>query len=252
MQELEFHRALALAVIAIGALVFVSLFFISAPYGRHTRAGWGPQISNRVGWLLMESPAVVFFSAVYVLGAHAFEAVPSFLASLWLVHYGYRAFVYPLRLRAANKPMPLAIALMAIVFNLINGYLNARWLSALGHYPASWFGDARCWLGVAVFGLGLAVNVHSDNILLALRRPGERDYKIPHGGAFRWLSSPNYAAELLEWAGWALATWSLAGVSFFCFTFANLVPRAISHHRWYRRTFADYPRTRRAIVPWLL
>jgi hypothetical protein len=32
---------------------------------------------------------------------------------------------------------------------------------------------------------------------------------------------------------------------------ANLLPRAIAHHRWYHRTFADYPKARRAIVPWL-
>ena len=54
------------------------------------------------------------------------------------------------------------------------------------------------------------------------------------------------------WTGWAIATWSLAGLSFAVFTAANLVPRALANHRWYRETFPDYPRTRRAVIPWLL
>lgn len=251
MTELQFHRALSFGVIATGVLVFVLLFRITAPYGRHARRGWGPTISSRLGWMSMESPAVIGFSAIYLMGRHALDPVPAGLAALWLSHYVYRAFIYPLRLRAAAKPMPLVVALMAIVFNLVNAYLNARWLSELGRYPLSFAGEVRPWLGIAAIAIGFAVNVHSDNILLALRSPGDQSYKIPHGGAFRWLSSPNYAAELLEWAGWALATWSLAGLAFFLFTFANLAPRALTHHAWYRRTFAEYPRARRALIPFL-
>jgi hypothetical protein len=56
----------------------------------------------------------------------------------------------------------------------------------------------------------------------------------------------------MMWTGWAVATWSLAGLSFALFTAANLIPRAVSHHRWYRRTFADYPRRRKAVIPGLL
>ena len=52
-------------------------------------------------------------------------------------------------------------------------------------------------------------------------------------------------------SGWALATWSLAGLSFLCFSLANLAPRALAHHRWYHQTFADYPKQRRALIPWL-
>lgn len=43
-----------------------------------------------------------------------------------------------------------------------------------------------------------------------------------------------------------------AGLVFVLFTLANLVPRAINSHRWYRATFPDYPPERKAIVPFLL
>ncbi len=95
------------------------------------------------------------------------------------------------------------------------------------------------------------MNLHSDAVLLNLRAPGDATYRVPRGGLFQWVSSPNYLGELLEWTGWALATWSVAGASFAVFTAANLVPRARNHHRWYRATFADYPRERRALVPYV-
>jgi protein-S-isoprenylcysteine O-methyltransferase Ste14 len=69
---------------------------------------------------------------------------------------------------------------------------------------------------------------------------------------YRFVSAPNYLGELIEWTGWAVLTWSAAGATFAFFTAANLVPRALTHHRWYRETFDDYPPERRAIVPFLL
>ena len=39
---------------------------------------------------------------------------------------------------------------------------------------------------------------------------------------------------------------------FFIWTFINLVPRAISHHKWYKDNFKDYPKNRKAIIPKLL
>ena len=72
---------------------------------------------------------------------------------------------------------------------------------------------------------------------------------MPQGRLFRWVSCPNYLGETIEWAGWAIATWSMAGAAFAFWTAANLVPRAVAHHRWYRQKFPDYPNQRRAILP---
>ena len=76
--------------------------------------------------------------------------------------------------------------------------------------------------------------------------------ELPATVMFLYVSCPNYLGELLEWAGWALATWSLGGLAFFVYTAANLVPRARSNHRWYRGRFEDYPESRRAVIPGLI
>jgi 3-oxo-5-alpha-steroid 4-dehydrogenase 1 len=85
-----------------------------------------------------------------------------------------------------------------------------------------------------------------------LRSDGTPGYRIPRGGAFEYVSAANYFGEIVLWTGWAVMSWTAAGALFAIFTVSNLLPRALSHHRWYREQFADYPRERRALIPWLL
>ena len=58
--------------------------------------------------------------------------------------------------------------------------------------------------------------------------------------------------EIMEWIGWAVLTWSLAGLTFVIWTTANLLPRAVSHHKWYKEEFEDYPENRKALIPFIL
>ena len=255
MSELEqqFFDALVLASFIAAGVVFVVLFFVHAPYGRHLRAGWGPTIANRTGWMIMETPAVLAIAACFFWG-NGLEVHPGALALLflWELHYIHRAFVFPFRISPVGKRMPLSIVAMAIVFNLSNGYLNGRYLGLhAGDYGPAWLAEPRFIAGTIVFLFGLGINLHSDRILLSLRKPGETGYKIPRGGLFRWVSCPNYLSECVQWTGWAIATWSIPGLLFAVWTAANLVPRAHAHHRWYKETFEDYPADRKAIVPYI-
>ena len=80
----------------------------------------------------------------------------------------------------------------------------------------------------------------------------EKDFWIPEGFLYRWVSCPNYLGEIIQWTGFAVAMNALAGWSFVCWTIANLLPRALRHHQWYIQQFEDYPASRRAIVPGIL
>lgn len=252
MSEVALHAALSWTVLGLAVPTFLVLRFVSAPYGRHARAGWGPTLPSRIGWIAMEAVAFVGFALVFALGPGRADLVPVLLASMWLVHYGHRAFVFPFRLRASGKRIPLAIVAMGALFNTLNAYLNGRWLSAFGEYTVAWLRDPRFILGVTLFVTGFAINVWADQVLIRLRAPGESGYKIPRGGLYERVSCPNYLGELMEWTGFALACWSLPALAFAVYTAANLVPRALTHHAWYRQRFPDYPRERKAIVPFVL
>ena len=53
--------------IGIGVITFFILLFISAPYGRHLRSGWGPLLPKRLGWILMETPALYVMWLFYFI-----------------------------------------------------------------------------------------------------------------------------------------------------------------------------------------
>lgn len=185
-------------------------------------------------------------------GERWLRPAPLALFTLWQVHYVHRAFVFPFRTHC-GKPMTLLVAaFVALLVTAPYGYLNGRQLSHFGEYPTSWLADPRFLAGCALFIAGFVINFQSDTILMKLRKPGETGHRLPRGGLFRWVSSPNYFGELVEWSGFALATWSLAGLAFAVWGAANLVPRALANHRWYRETFADYPGERRALIPGVL
>lgn len=247
-----------LAILAAAPLVFVLLVFISAPYGRYYRAGWGPSVSSRAGWILMESPSalippILILAGALRDGAPRPGAVSVFLLALWEVHYVYRAFAYPFLMSKSGKRFPLSVVLFAWIFNGLNAYANAAFLAS----PAAAALDSRTPVlrlaaGCVLFIAGFLIHTRADRMLRALRERGGTGYSVPRGWLFEYVVSPNYLGEMIEWCGWALACWSLPALAFAVFTAANLVPRAMSHRRWYERTFEDFPRARKSVIPFLL
>jgi protein-S-isoprenylcysteine O-methyltransferase Ste14 len=244
------YTVLILIDFALAGIVFITLFFVSAPYGRHTRKGWGATLPNNLGWIIMESPSAILFATLFIFGSAPKNITAIIFLLLWEAHYLHRAFIYPLTISDPAKRMPILITLMGFFFNTFNSYTNARWLfSFSGGYSIKWLLDPRFIVGVSIFIAGFIINRWADQVLRGLRKPGELDYKIPKGGLYRWLSCPNYFGEIIEWFGWALATWSLAGLGFAVWTFANLAPRAVEHHKWYHAKFKEYPVKRKALIP---
>jgi hypothetical protein len=246
------YRTLALLEMALAVPTFFALRRLTAPYGRHARSGWGPALPPRTGWLLMEAPAPIVFAVAFAGGAHRGGAVPLALLAAWQLHYVYRAFLYPFLLRGDRSPIPATVVLLGAAFNVLNAWINARAVSAEAARAPAWFGDPRFVAGMALFAAGFALHVACDGALRRLRVPGAGGYAVPRGGAFEWVSCPNYLGEIAQWTGWALATWSLAGLAFAVYTAANLAPRALAHHAWYRRRFPGYPARRRALFPFVL
>lgn len=241
--------------IAIAIIIFPMVLFISAPYGRHTTNRWGPLIDNRLGWILMELPALVVFAAFYLTGTGERPSITWFFFSLWVIHYVNRTLIFPFRLRTTGKKMPVAIVFMALAFNLVNGFINGYFLGSLAtyeQYPADYIAQPNVVAGFVLFAFGMAVNWYHDTVLINLRKPGDSGYIIPRKGLFRFISCPNHFGEIVEWTGFAIMVWSWPALAFAVWTAANLLPRALQHHRWYREKFADYPSERKAVFPFIL
>lgn len=232
---------------AMAVVVFVALFFFKAGYGYLSNSKWGPKISNKVAWVLMEAPAFLFllyYTVRFALsGADTgnSKVVLYVMAGLFLLHYFQRSFIFPLLMRGKSK-MPVAVMLMGLVFNTLNAYMIGGWLFEMapsGMYTTAWFHSPQFIIGLLVFFLGMGINLHSDHVIRNLRKPGDTKHYIPRKGFYKYVTSANYFGELTEWIGYAILTWSPAGVLFAVWTFANLGPRAKSLTEKYIEEFGE-------------
>ena len=152
-----------------------------------------------------------------------------------------------------SKKMPVLVMFMAVFFNFVNSYTNGKYLGEIpGGYNITWLSSPFFIIGIFLFFSGMIINKRADYQLQKLRSAVDTGYKIPYGGMFKFISSPNYFGEIVEWIGFAVLCRNLPALAFCIWTIANLLPRAISHHRWYKNTFKDYPADRKALIPFIL
>lgn len=234
-----------MAVMAV--IVFAALFYFKAGYGYLSTSKWGPSIGNKVAWILMEAPAFCFMLYYTLKFASAdidtgnSKTVLYIMAGFYLLHYFQRSFIFPLMMRGKSR-MPIIIMLMGLVFNILNAYMIGGWLygeAPSGMYGKDWLYSPQFIIGTLIFIGGMLINLHSDHVIRNLRKPGDTKHYIPRKGFYKYVTSANYFGELTEWIGYAILTWSPAGLLFAIWTFANLGPRAKSLTEKYEAEFGE-------------
>lgn len=253
MQEAFNIFLLVMAIIAV--VVFVALFFVNAGYGKFYNKRWGPTLDNHLGWFLMEAPVFVAMLVLWWLSDRRGDYVRLVFLLLFEAHYFHRSFIFPLQLRGHSR-MPWAIVGMGALFNTLNAFMQGGWIfyiSPADMYPASWLRSLPFIAGVVIFAAGMFINIQSDTIIRNLRQPGDTAHYLPKGGMFRYVAGANYLGEFMEWAGFALLTWSWAGAVFALWTFANLAPRAARTHDLYASEFPEEfdPQKVKRIIPFI-
>jgi 3-oxo-5-alpha-steroid 4-dehydrogenase 1 len=235
--------------------VCVALYFVDAGYGPLFNRKWGRTLNNKAGWVLMEAPVFIGMALLWWFSARRMEPVRLCIFGLFQLHYFQRAFIFPFLMRGRSR-MPVGIVAMGMLFNVLNALLQGGWLfyvSAPGRYPTGWLLTPQFSVGTLLFFGGMLINLHSDHIIRALRKPGDARHYLPTGGLFNYVTSANYLGEVVEWLGFALLTWSWAGAIFAGWTLANLTPRAAALHKRYAAEFgAAFTRQhRKRILPFI-
>lgn len=255
MFDPDIFQTIAYTMLILAVFVFLVLQKVTAGYGIAYSRKWGPALPNRIGWILMECPVFIAMILIWISSPRRAELPLVVMTSLFLLHYFQRSFIFPLLMKGKSR-MPLVIILLGVCFNLVNAYLIGGWLfyvSPADTYPVSWLSSPLFIIGTIIFFVGMAVNCHSDYIIRHLRKPGDTRHYIPRGGMYRYVTSANYFGEIVEWTGFAILTWSLPGLVFLVWTFANLGPRARSLHARYISEFGDEYADlgRRYIIPFI-
>ncbi|XP_057646181.1 3-oxo-5-alpha-steroid 4-dehydrogenase 1 [Chionomys nivalis] len=231
---------------------FVLLSYVGSPYGRYSWQHPGVQVPARPAWFLQELPSMVWplYECVRPAATRLSSLPNRVLLAMFLIHYVQRTLVFSVLIRG-GKPTPLISFIGAVLFCTFNGYLQSRYLSQFAEYADDWVAQPCFLTGFALWLIGMVVNIHSDHILRNLRKPGDTGYKIPRGGLFEYVTAANYLGEIVEWCGFALASWSPPGGAFALFTISTLLTRARQHHQWYHEKFEDYPKWRKILIPFV-
>ena len=129
-----------ITVAAIAVVVFISLYFVDAGYGKMISSKWGPTLPNKIGWCLMECPVFIVMLVLWATSEVKFSLPYLVFFLLFELHYFHRSFVFPFLLKGKSR-MPIAIMLLSICFNLTNGFIQGWWLfriaPAEGYYPGA-------------------------------------------------------------------------------------------------------------------
>jgi 3-oxo-5-alpha-steroid 4-dehydrogenase 1 len=285
----EIVLIIAIAIIPINMLFFSH---IPTPYGRFYKKDiWGPDLDEKKAWCIMESTALFMFLIFYFMfGANKFGYVPLFFLSLWIFHYINRSFIYPfIIMKQKYKKFPLLLVILGFLYLTMFSYLNAKNVSSNPKYTIEWFKKPIFIIGVIIFFIGFIINVWADCKLQQLKKDNKKNdesnennkdikfyeygkfnfskmfdnsvyfednekkhYHLPSGGLYNYISSPNYLGEILEWSGWAVATWSLPGLLFALGAVGCIGVRALHTHKWYEKNFENMPKDRKALIPFIL
>jgi 3-oxo-5-alpha-steroid 4-dehydrogenase 1 len=238
-------------ILSLAGVVFLLLFYVSAPYGKFLRKGWGPSVRSKWAWMIMEAPSPVLMACFFL--TTDMRSLPQIIfICLWLSHYIHRTFVYPFTQSGSNKSYPVILVCIAFIFNCFNGFINGYGVFHRMSYDLSWLKSWQFLAGVLIFLSGFIINKKADEKLRILRTCSREEYVLPKGWLFNYISCPHYFGEIIEWGGWAIMTWSIPGFTFFIFTIANLFPRGMASHKWYKEKFPDYPIGRKAIIPFVI
>jgi len=176
-------------------------------------------------------------------------------AGAWVLHYAKRLLETMFVHRFSNSTMPI-----------MNLFKNCGYYWGFAAYvgyhinhplytspsPAQVNAFLGCFLGAELGNFSIHI------LLRNLRPAGSKTRKIPvpdwnpFTKLFNFVSCPNYTYEILAWVSFTLMTkCAPAGI----FTLAGayqMIVWALGKHRNYRAEFKDYPKRRKAVIPFIL
>lgn len=233
-------------------------------------------IPGRVAWFTMEIPSIltIVYTMNHLAGKSGIADLPwqnKVLASMYILHYTYRAVLFPF-IQPSMSPIHVVVWANAIAFQLTNATCIGSWLAAYGpttqaEWHAQGFSTLRFGVGVLAFGIGLTSNYFCDEELREIRRKEQRrqaklagegrksiekHYSVPNNGLFKYMLYPHYFMEWIEWLGfWIAGGSSFAPArAFLLAEISAMLPRAVSGKKWYAQKFGEEKiKGKYAIIP---
>jgi len=154
--------------------------------------------------------------------------------------------------RFSNETMP--------IFNIFKNCAHYWILMGLSIYfllhpkytPPAWATPKILYGLTGAFTLFELMNLKCHIILRNLRPPGSTVRGIPRGGGFGLVSCANYMWEGLSWLTFSIQSQTLFSWVFFCCSAGQMLIWALKKHKKLRQDFKDYPKKRKAMIPFVI
>lgn len=202
-------------------------------------------IPSRSGMLLIYGAPLVFL----VIGALPYLSAPSthqlILFAALFAHFAKRVLEVLFLHKYSGHMNPVTAILVSAFYSLttfLPSYLNRQALQGT---------DALVYLGVAIYVYSEFLNFFHHKLLRDLRK-NTMEYVIPRGGLFARVACPHFLFEIFSWFGLFLIFRHLSMFLFFAIMAAYLTGRSLRTLKWYREKFPEFPKNRKAILPFIL
>nr|CAG4650294.1 EOG090X097L [Sida crystallina] len=224
----------------------------------------GPQIAWKTVFLLEYAGPLFVYAWIYqrpwifygeVDTIQPTSQVVHIAAVCWVAHYAKRILETLFIHRFSHATMPVRnlfrncgyywLFAAYVAYHINHPLYTAPCLSQTYIALAAW---TICELGN--FGIHWA--------LRNLRPPGSKERKVPRATRdpttrlFNLVSCPNYTYEVGGWVAFTIMTQCIPAGLFALAGFYQMAIWAVGKHRAYKKDFNDYPRGRKAIIPFLL
>lgn len=185
--------------------------------------------------------AALGFSLPYLAAPTLVQAIV--LATI-LGHFGKRCLEVLFLHKYSGPIDPFTTLAIASFYSLIAGFI-----AFLNQWPLP-TADNLFWLGLLLFVFGETANFSHHKILADLRRDTQ-GYVIPRGGWFEYVACPHYFFEIVAWVGVLLLSRHLFALIALVGMAGYLLARSHKTLAWYREKFPDFPKNRKALIPFL-
>ena len=196
-----------------------------------------------------------FRNLVYGGGSSSIPLTFSQKAGFFMVlgHYIKREFETLFIHRFSNETMPFTnIFKNCTHYWVIFGVLVGYFLFHPKYTEPDYIPMNVKYILIAAFAFFEFMNFLCHNELKNLRKPGTTERGIPKGYGFGLVSWANYWWETLVWLTYSVFTGCATSYLFLLFSFYQMAVWALKKHKRYKEEFKDYPKGRKAIVPFVL
>ncbi|KAK2582892.1 hypothetical protein KPH14_008966 [Odynerus spinipes] len=223
----------------------------------------GPQIGWKTVFLLeYAGPLVVYlwlYQRPWIFYGEATNTKVDFVAhcaaACWTIHYAKRLLETLFVHRFSHATMPLRNLFKNCSYYWLFTMYVAYHVNHPLYTPPSLL---QFSVGLVIFTVCELGNLFIHLALRDLRPPGTTVRKIPVAtgniftSLFNFVSCPNYTYEVGSWIGFTIMTSCLPAGLFAIAGAYQMTMWALGKHRAYKKEFSQYPKNRKAIVPFLL